>query len=363
MSSNSENFLMKNLNAYIYASYLLITLTCTSVIADAQVKSDKIVTPNLFSLTALDEIRTVDHMENHVSIHPIRNYDKNFLKITCSSRSGNPQVHFKTLNVQSGERYSFLISAQPSEKAEAAIYIESPKGNVVWPGLKIIKGAISQTFTVPDGVNEITFGFIFLNPDPDEEILVEEIGFYKATVNPSDWDPKENQVVQQFINTLGDLSKYHAPEKSNKVILPPNLFSLSDLSEIKNPDNSGSFAKLRIFQKSSDQTYLKITCASITGAPHVHFKTLIVKPGQTYSYLISSLSSAAANAYIYVESPTAGNVVWPGQQIIGGTVCQTFRVPDGATEITLGLIFLKPNPDESLLIEEIGAVRDVVEIR
>lgn len=298
-------------------------------------------------------------MENHVSVRPIKKGGKNYLNIHCSSRLGSPHVHFKTVNVQAGQMYSYLMAAYPSQNAEAYVYIESPKGNVVWPGLRVADGTTCQKFRVPDGVNEITFGFVFLNPDPDAEILVEEIALYKGVVEATDWKSQESKVVQQFISSLGDLSKYDEAKKDSKPVLPPNLFSLTDISEIKNPDNWGNFAKLRIDKRSSGERFLKIGCVSLDGSPHVHFKTLKVTPGQTYSYLISSLANNA-EAYIYVESPTVGNVVWPGQPITGGTVFQAFTVPTGATEITLGLVFLKPNPEKPLYIREIGFFEGII---
>ena len=126
-----------------------------------------------------------------------------------------------------------------------------------------------------------------------------------------------------------------------------NLFSIKDSSALV-AEPGVDFALRR------DTRHLVVrSVVSSDKTPAIYFGKIKVVPGQTYTYVVKCSSSIQNKARLYVISPQ-GNVVWPGNEMSDGLTKNTFVVPQGTDEITLGIALMYPSANEYVEIHDLG---------
>jgi hypothetical protein len=94
------------------------------------------------------------------------------------------------------------------------------------------------------------------------------------------------------------------------------------------------------FENGQRLLYIETVAAPNRG-PAAYLTTAKVNPGQQYTYFLTGYRRASCRVLLYVISPK-GNVLWPGADIEQGISRSVFTVPEGVSEVKLGLSFLYP---------------------
>jgi len=151
-----------------------------------------------------------------------------------------------------------------------------------------------------------------------------------------------SSIIRCFVIQLIILPVYAFPAPQKLT----NLLEIKDATSIK-PEESLSFS----FVNGGD---LLIECSGApTRTPAVFFGTIKVTPGEKYTYVLNGIGHFYNGGVLYVTTPK-GNLVWPGSAIRNGIAKNTFIVPADVSEISVGLVFMYPSADDSVLINDVG---------
>jgi hypothetical protein len=125
-----------------------------------------------------------------------------------------------------------------------------------------------------------------------------------------------------------------------------NLLKIEDISRIKAQDG------LTVSCVNGGDLLIRSSGAP-TRTPAVYFGTIKVVPGESYTYVIRGKARAHNEAVLYVFTEK-GNLVWPGSKLGSGVAQSTFTIPADASEITVGIVFNYPSPDDYVLVKGVG---------
>lgn len=133
-----------------------------------------------------------------------------------------------------------------------------------------------------------------------------------------------------------------------------NLLTIQELASLKAEEGIH-------FSLSEGNEYLLIESSGAPErTPSIYFGTIKVTPGNTYTYVVSSDSEMHCSAMLYVTS-SHGNLVWPGSEIKDGLAINTFSIPQGTTEITLGIAFLYPIAGDAFQVKDVGLFAGIID--
>jgi len=113
---------------------------------------------------------------------------------------------------------------------------------------------------------------------------------------------------------------------------------------------------------NSDGAFLKISAdANPKKTPTAFLATVGVVPGTSYTYFTSARKESSSRI-LHLVGSDQGNIVWPGAEIEQGVARTHFTVPDGVSQIMLGISFLYPEDAGQVLIEDIGLFEGNIEV-
>jgi len=159
----------------------------------------------------------------------------NLLRVSAANPSRpDAAVYFSVMKLIPGEKYTYMISAEPHTKFTSAHFIRSDVGNIVWPGSVLIDGISVTQFTVPDSVSNVTLAFAFQNAQTGDFILIKDVGLFQGFVPASSLQFKSNEGLQPALQKIENLFEIIA------VIVSIIVVVLIILMEKRIPDQSHS---------------------------------------------------------------------------------------------------------------------------
>jgi hypothetical protein len=158
--------------------------------------------PNLFRIELLSEIVKDEGIV--VAKEEVNGVDVLRISVVNPSRP-DAAVYFPVMKLIPGEKYTFMISAEPQTKFTSAHFISSDVGNIVWPGSLLINGISVTNFTVPDSASSVTLAFAFQNAQSGDFILIKDIGLFQGFVPVSAWQSKGDEGLQPAFHKVDNL--------------------------------------------------------------------------------------------------------------------------------------------------------------
>jgi hypothetical protein len=158
--------------------------------------------PNLFRLEKFSEIVK----DQGITIGKEEVNGVNVLRVSAVNPSRpDAAVYFSTMTLIPGEKYTFMISAEPHAAHTCAHFISSNVGNIVWPGTALIDGISLTQFTVPDSASSVSLAFAFQNAQAGDFILIKDMGLFQGFVPASHWQFKNSEGLQPALQKPNNL--------------------------------------------------------------------------------------------------------------------------------------------------------------
>jgi hypothetical protein len=187
--------------------------------------------PNLFRMETFSEITK----DEGISITTEQVDGVNLLRVSAVNPTRpDAAVYFSAIKLIPGEKYTYMISAEPHTKFTIAHFITSDVGNIVWPGSVFINGISVTHFTVPDSASNVTLAFAFQNVQMGDFIFIKDVGLFQGSVPASSWQFKSDEGLQPALQPKKELFEIIA------IIVSVIVVVLIILMEKRIPDQSHS---------------------------------------------------------------------------------------------------------------------------